>query len=186
MQPSSTNADVDGQEQLASVNAVMSDLLALAFACDITRVASVQFTGSVGYTVFNSLGQNMGHHDMTHEAGQNDAVDAAMIYTMERFGALLAALRATPEGDGNLLDNSCVLLSSDCSSGLTHSTFDQPVIVAGGGGGALRYPGVHYRSASEENTSDILLACLKTLCPDASEVGGGIGRSTTPLSAILT
>lgn len=186
MQPSETNADIDGKEQLASVNAVMSELLALAFACDITRVASVQFTGSVGFTVFDALGQNMGHHDMTHEAAQNDAVDAATIYTMERLGELLAALRATPEADGNLLDNSCVLVSSDCSSGLTHSTFDQPVIVAGAGGGALKYPGVHYRSPSEENSSDILLACLQTLCPTASEVGGGIGRSTTPLSAILT
>ena len=102
-----------------------------------------------------------------------------------RRAELLAALRNTPEGNGNVLDNSCVLLSSDASSGLTHSTFDQPVIVAGGGGGALRYPGLHYRSPSQENTSDILLACLKTVCPDATEVGGGIGRSTTPLSAIL-
>jgi hypothetical protein len=185
LQPSETNADIDGQEQLISVNQVMSDLLALAFACDITRVASVQFTGSVGYTVFNDLGQNMGHHDMTHEAGQNEAVDASTIYAMARFADLLAALRNTPEGAGNVLDNSCVLVSSDCSSGLTHSTFDQPIIVAGAGGGALKYPGVHYRSPNSENTSDILLACLRSVCPEASEVGGTLGYSSTPLSAIL-
>ncbi|PRQ05252.1 hypothetical protein ENSA7_47020 [Enhygromyxa salina] len=184
-QPSETNADIDGQEQLISVNQVMSDLLALAFACDITRVASVQFTGSVGYTVFNDLGQNVGHHDMTHEAGQNEAVDAATIYAMARFADLLAALRNTPEAAGNLLDNSCALVSSDCSSGLTHSTFDQPIIVAGSGGGALKYPGVHYRSPSSENSSDVLLACLRTVCPEASEVGGSLGYSNTPLSAIL-
>jgi hypothetical protein len=163
----------------------MSDLLALAFSCDITRVASVQFTGSVGYTVFSDIGQNMGHHDMTHEAARNDQVDASTIYTMERLAYLLAALRNTPEGNGNLLDNSCVLVSSDCSSGLTHSTFDQPVIVAGAGGGALKYPGVHYRSPNGENTSDILLACLKSVCPEATEVGGGLGYSNTPASAIM-
>jgi hypothetical protein len=185
MQPSETNSDIDGQESLISVNQVMSDLLALAFSCDITRVASVQFSGSVGFTVFNDLGQNMGHHDMTHEAGLNDNVDAATIYTMDRFATLLAALRNTPEAGGNLLDNSCVLLSSDCSSGLTHSTFDQPIIVAGAGGGALKYPGVHYRSANSENTSDILLACLKSVCPGAGEVGGTLGYSNTPLSAIM-
>lgn len=184
-QPGETNADIDGQEQLTSVNQVMSQLLALAFSCDITRVASVQFTGSVGYTVFSDLGQNVGHHDMTHEAGRNEEVDASTIFTMTRFAELLAALRNTPEGDGNLLDNSCVLVSSDCSSGLTHSTFDQPIIVAGAGGGALRHPGIHYRSQNGENTSDILLACLKTVCPEATQVGGDIGLSTTPLSAIL-
>ncbi|PRP92349.1 hypothetical protein ENSA5_49800 [Enhygromyxa salina] len=185
VQPSETNTDIDGQEPLISVNEVMSDLLALAFACDLTRVASVQFTGSVASTVFSDLGQNMGHHDMTHEAAQNEAIDASTIYTMERLAYLLSALRDTPEGNGNLLDNSCVLVSSDCSSGLTHSTFDQPIIVAGGGGGALKYPGVHYRSPKRENTSDILLACLQSVCPGASEVGGTLGHSSSPLSAIL-
>ncbi len=184
-QPGQTNDDIDGKEQLTAVNNVMSDLLALAFSCDITRIASVQFTGSVGFTVFSDLGQNMGHHDMTHAAAQNEAVDATTIYTMERFAYFLAALRNTPEGDQNVLHNSCVLLSSDCSSGLTHSTFDQPVIVAGAGGGALKYPGIHYRSPNSENTSDILLACLKTVCPTATQAGGGLGLSTTPATAIL-
>lgn len=183
-QPSQTNADVDGQEPLIAVNAAMSQLLALAFSCDITRVASVQFTGSVGYTVFNDLGHDLGHHDMTHAGAENERVDQATIYTMARLADFLAALRDTPEGGGNLLDQSCVIVSSDCSTGLTHRTFDQPVIVAGGGGGAL-VPGIHYRSPSSENTSDILLACLQTVCPEATQVGGGIGLSNTPLTAIL-
>jgi hypothetical protein len=184
-QPSETNTDNNGVEPLIAVNNVMSDLLALAFSCDITRVASVQFTGSVGFTVFTDLGQNVGHHDMTHDGNANEAVDASTIYAMERLAYLLAALRNTSEGAGNVLDNSCVLVSSDCSSGLTHSTFDQPIIVAGAGGGALRYPGIHYRSPNGENTSDILLACLRTVCLEASEVGGTLGYSNTPLTAIM-
>ncbi|MEM6292063.1 MAG: DUF1552 domain-containing protein [Myxococcota bacterium] len=185
-QEGQTNDDLDGQEQLEAVNAAMSRLLALAFACDITRVGSIQFTGSVGYTVFNMLGLDRGHHDLTHEAAQNDAVDQATIYTVSQFAVLLDALRALPEGDGNVLDNSCVLLGSDASSGLTHSTFDQPCIVAGGGGGSLKHPGVHYRSANGENTSDILLSCLQSVDPTATEAGGGIGLSTTPCTAILS
>lgn len=184
-QPGETNADIDGNEPLEAVNAVMSDLLALAFSCDITRVASVQFTGSVGFTVFNPLGQNMGHHDMTHDALRNEDVDAATIYTMQRFAYLLAALRNTMEGEGNLLDNSCVLLGSDASSGLTHSVYDQPCIVAGKGGGVLAYPGVHYRSPNSENSANILLSVLRTVCPEASEVGGTLGHTTSDVSAIM-
>ena len=180
-----TNDDVEGQEQLESVNAVMCELLAIAFACDITRVGSIQFTGSVGYTVFNMLGLDRGHHDLTHDAGQNEAVDQATIFTMGQFAVLLETLKNTPEGAGNVLDNSCILLGSDAAAGLTHSVFDQPCIVAGGGGGALVHPGVHYRSASGENTSDILLSCLQTVDPSATAAGGDLGLSTTPCSAIL-
>jgi len=184
LQPNQDNEDIDGSEQLAEVNAVMSDLLALAFRCDITRVASVQFSGSVAYTVFSELGQSMGHHEMTHDSTQNENVDQATIYTIGQFAYLLEALKNTDEGGLNLLDNSCLLLSSDAASGLTHSVFDQPCIVAGGGGGALVHPGIHYRSPSAENNSDILLACLQTTCPTATSAGGGIGQSTTPLSAL--
>lgn len=172
-------------EPLEAVNRAMSDLLALAFACDITRVASIQFTGSVGYTVFSSIGLTQGHHDMTHEASQNENVDLATIFTMQQFAYFLETLMNTQEGDFNLLHNSCVLLSSDASSGLTHSVFDQPCIVAGAGGGVLKTPGVHYRSPNGENNSDILLSCLLTVDPTATSAGGDIGLSTTPCSAIM-
>lgn len=184
-QTTQANDEVGGNEPLAEVNRAMSDLLALAFACDITRVASVQFSGSVGYTVFHMLGQSMGHHDMTHEAGQNEAVDASTIETMRMLATLLESLALTPEGAGSLLDNSVVFASSDASSGLTHFVTDMPIVVAGGGGGALTHPGVHIRSDGG-NTSDVLLACARTVCPELPEIGGGPGRSTTPVSGLMS
>lgn len=179
------NDDIEGQEQLEAVNRAMSDLIVMAFACDVTRIASVQFTGSVGYTVFNTVGASSGHHDLTHDGGQNDMVDATTVFTMQQLAYLLEALQASTEGAGNLLDNSVLLASSDASSGLTHSTDDMPIVVAGGGGGTLVHPGIHYRSPSGENTSDILLAILKSVVPEATEVGSENGYSNTPLAALL-
>jgi hypothetical protein len=184
-EPTEANEDFEGKEPLEETNRIMSDLLALAFACDITRVASIQFTGSVGYTVFHMLGQNRGHHDMSHDSAENEAIDASTIKTVEQFAYLLERLMEIPEGATNVLHNSCLLLSSDASSGLTHSVFDQPCIVAGAGGGRLVHPGVHYKSPNRENNADILLSCLLSVDPTATEAGGGIGRSTTPCSAIL-
>ncbi len=181
--PGQGNDDAGGQEPLEAVNQVMADLLALAFACDITRVASVQFSGSVGATVYHMLGQSMGHHDMTHQSGQNEAVDQATIVTMRMLASLLEALAATPEGAGSVLDNSALFASSDASSGLTHAVTDMPIIVAGGGGGGLVHPGIHHRSEGG-NTSDILLTCAQTVCPELTAIGGGPGRSTTPVSAL--
>ncbi len=184
MQPVNENGDFEGKEPLDEVNTIMADLLVEAFKCDITRIASYQYTGSVGYTVFHMLGQSMGHHDMTHDTNLNDSVDAATIHTVEAFAYLLKRLKETPEGDGNLLDNSCLILGSDAASGYTHDVFDQPCIVAGKGGGALKHPGIHYRSPSKENTSDILLACLQSVVPEATQVGSDIGLSTTPLAQL--
>ncbi len=182
--PVEENQDFEGKEPLDAVNQIMCDLLVEAFRCDLTRVASIQYTGSVGYTVFHMLGQSMGHHDMTHDTAMNEAVDQSTIHTMKAFAYLLERLKAASEGDGNLLDNSCVLLGSDASSGYTHDVFNQPCIVAGRGGGALKHPGIHYRSPNKENTSDILLACLQTCVPEATQAGGDLGLSTTPLAAI--
>ena len=182
--PVNENSDFEGKEPLDEVNQIMADLLVEAFRCDITRIGSYQYTGSVGYTVFHMLGQSMGHHDLTHDTNFNDAVDATTVHTIEAFGYLLKRLKETPEGDGNLLDNSCLILGSDAASGYTHDVFNQPCIVAGKGGGALKHPGINYASPSKENTSDILLACLQSVVPEATQIGGDIGLSTTPCAAI--
>jgi hypothetical protein len=183
--PGQTNDDVNGQEPLLAVNEAMNELIRLAFVCDVTRVVSLQFTGSVGYTVFDMVGTNVGHHDLTHDGTQNETVDQTTIVTMGALANLLEKLMNQTEGAGNLLDSSCVFVGSDASSGLTHSVFDMPIIVAGGGGGRLKHPGVFYRSQSGEDTSDILLACLQTVVPDATEVGGDTGYSNTPCAALL-
>ena len=56
-----------------------------------------------------------------------------------------------------MLDNCAILASSDMSDGKAHNITDYPILVAGKGGGFLKYPGVHYRVASAENTSKALL-----------------------------
>jgi hypothetical protein len=100
-------ADAAGQRQRATSRArsrstrstrSWSTCSSFAFKCDITRVASFQYTGSVGYTVFHMLGQAMGHHDMTHDTAQNDLVDAATDPHHRRVrGYLLKRLKETTE-----------------------------------------------------------------------------------------
>ena len=56
-------------------------------------------------------------------------------WEMKLFAGLLAAMKAVPEGEGTLLDNSMVVFLSECSDGDTHSHEDLPVLVAGRAGG---------------------------------------------------
>lgn len=184
-QPTETNTDVNGLEPIVPVNDAMIDLLVHAFACDLTRVASYMLCGGVAHTVFHFLGSLDEHHNLSH-----DATDAAgklercITWCVAQFAKLCERLRATPEGSGNLLDNSCLLLGSDCSEGWSHSIDDMCIIVAGGGGGALRRPGGHLRSKTRRNLSDVLLTCVRTIAPVPS-IGSAEMRSTSVVSEIM-
>ena len=105
---------------------------------------------------------------------------------MEQFAHMLETLKAIPEGDGNLLDSCCILASTDTSDGRGHSIDDYPILVAGRAGGALKYPGIHYRSTSGENTSKVLLSLVRAMGLQLNEFGGGGGRVSDSLSAIET
>jgi Protein of unknown function (DUF1552) len=179
-----TFPDQNRQEQLEPKMKAMSDLIAMALACDQTRVFSVMFSGSVGSTVFWQVGASGGHHDLTHdEPGDQPLVHASTIFTMKELAVLLAALKGIPEGAGNVLDNCVVLASSDVADGREHSIEDYPIVVAGGGGGYLKHPGVHYRS-SGENTSMVLLSVLRAAGLPITEFGDKGGHVTTGCSAI--
>jgi hypothetical protein len=182
----SSFADMAGKEQLADKTKAMSDLLAIALACNQTRVFSMMFTGSVAGTVFWPVGLTGGHHDLTHnEPGLQPQVQASTVYTMQMFATLLTSLKAIPEGAGNVLDSCAILASTDTSDGRFHSVRDYPILVAGRGGGFLKYPGIHYRSPTgSESTSTVLLTVLRAAGTKLDTVGAAGGLSTVSCGAI--
>jgi hypothetical protein len=186
----------NGKEPLEERTKVMSDLVALAFACDLTRVFSMMYSGPTAGTVFWEVGATAGNHGLTHdEPAPQPIVHACVVFTMQCFADLVTALKNTPEGAGNVLDNSVILASSDVSDGQAHSVTDYPLVVAGKGGGFLKYPGVHYKSATAENASTAVLSALRAagVTDDPmtspagtpiSKFGGGAGLATTSCAGI--
>jgi hypothetical protein len=176
--------DDGGREQIEARMRVMSELVAMSLACDLTRVFSIMFSGSVGGTVFWQVDVDQGHHQLTHdEPGDQPQVHATTVYTMRQFAILLEALKALPEGDGNLLDNTAILASSDVAEGLAHSIDDYPILIAGRGGGYFKYPGIHYRSDGE-NTTQVLLSMLHAAGLERNDFGLEGGHVTQTCSAI--
>ena len=174
-----------GRDQITEISQVMSSLLAMALACDQTRVFSNMFSGSVSYTPYSMVGASDGHHGLTHdEPGDQPVVHAITTYIVEQFAGMLDALRNVTEGDGNLLDSCVILASSDTADGRGHTIDDYPILVAGKGQGALAHPGVHFRSAGQ-NTSRVLLSLLQAMDLPYTEFGEGGGHVTTPCSEIL-
>nr|MBA3499061.1 DUF1552 domain-containing protein [Deltaproteobacteria bacterium] len=182
--PTETNADVAGKEPMEAVSHAMSDLLVYAFACDLTRVASYMLSPGVGFSVYP--GDTEEQHIMSHDpVGSAVQLNKTIIWNVAQYAYLLERLKATTDGAGNLLDNSCVLLGSDCSEGWSHSIKNMCVLVGGGGGGALKTPGTHVRSTANRNLSDVLLTCVRTVAPEITEIGSREMKSTTPVAEIL-
>ncbi|HYO93856.1 MAG TPA: DUF1552 domain-containing protein [Polyangiaceae bacterium] len=176
-----------GGEDVKGRNEVMSDLLALTLACDLTRIFSVHFSGAFGHTIFAQAdpGIRTGHHDMSHkEAGDQPLMHKSTVFTMQQLTYLLLKLKDTPDSDGrSILDNMVLLASSDVADGKAHSFTNYPIIVAGGGSGYLKNPGIHYKSPAE-NTSNVLLTVLRAAGSSKTSVGTLKGISNTPCTAI--
>lgn len=184
-EPTERNIDSNGREPMENVSRVMIDLLVMAMQCDLTRVASYMLSPGVGHSVYHWLGTLEEQHSMSHDpVGFATAFEQTIVWNIEQFAYLVDKMANTPDGAGTLLDNSCVLLGSDCSEGWSHAIDNMPVIVAGGGGGMLRQPGGHLR-LQDRNLSDVLLTCAKTAAPEITSIGSAEMLSTTPVSEIM-
>lgn len=180
--PLTEYADVEGRPQLSARNRAMCDLLAMAFACDQTRVFGHWFSDPVSDVLFD--GASAGHHSLTHnESGDQPEVHAITVQVMEEFAYLVEKLASIPESDGTLLDNCVILATSEVSEGQLHAVDDVPIVIAGSGCGALK-TGYHYRSYTQENVSEVMLSIVRAMDIPAASFGEDDGEATDGLSDI--
>jgi hypothetical protein len=175
--------DGNTTHQYEQAHQLFANLMAVAFACDMTRVFSMQFSGSVANPIYKSVGLSSGSHTLSHD-GDESQNHAMQVFTMKNLANLLEALKNTPEGSGNLLDQSVVYATTDIDNAFVHEEDDMPVLIAGRGGGSLPSAGIHYRS-SGRNASDVLLTVLKAAGTGVTSVGSGTGASSSAISDLL-
>lgn len=193
-----THVNSGNPEPNIITNQVMAELIAYAFVCDVTRVASFLFKKFVSATTFNDADPPIfgAHHASSHNGPNNQNYIDGIAYQLARLSDVLQIFQNTTEFDGsNLLDSTIVYASTDCSTGASHSIARMPIILAGTGRGYLKSPGIHYQGSpwngnhtspnGTGNTSDVLLTCLRAFDPDAPSVGGGAPYSETPLTDVV-
>jgi hypothetical protein len=190
-----TDPEVEGvlkdtkSEAPDNVNETMSDLLSLAFACDLTRAASVVFTLPAAHVYYRHLGDDMNddfHDTICHlDAGDSSSqmrVHRGVIYAMECFAALLQKMQDLREGDQSLLESSLIYATSCTSWGKTHAKDEWPVLLAGRAGGAL--PGNLHVRAEGQNLSQILFSMANLFGANVTELGANEGLVTTGVSGV--
>lgn len=175
--------DMASNEQILEKNKAMSDLMALALSCGLTRAFSVLYATCGSGAVFWMVGATDGQHYMNHtEPAPYSKQQGAMVFTMQQLGYFLERLKSTPDGAGNLLDNCSILVGTEHAEGWTHSQEDMPVLICGKGGGRLR-GNYHYRQPGG-NLSRALLTSLRGAGLPITEFGYEQGHVADPIAEL--
>jgi len=141
---------------------LMFDLQILAFQADITRVITFQLTREQSNRTYPDIGVPDPHHPTSHHG--NDPVKVAKIakintYHVSLFSEFLQRMKATPDGDGSLLDHSIYLYGSGMGNPSLHDHENLPVLVAGGAATGLK-GGRHIRYEKGTSLANVHLTLL--------------------------
>jgi hypothetical protein len=156
---------------------LLMDLQVIAFQSDITRVSTLMFARELSNTVFPETTIRDPFHNLSHHSndrGNMDRFAQLNTYHMTKFAYFVDKLKATPDGDGSLLDHSIVLYGSSLSDGNQHNFSPLPIVLAGGGSGQVK-GGRHLRFPKDTHMSNLLLAVLDKLGTKLETFGDSTG-----------
>jgi hypothetical protein len=120
---------------------LMSDLIVLAYQCDLTRVITFMTGREQSGMTYPQIGVADAHHPISHHQQEPEKVaKVAKInaYHVKMFSSLLEKMKATPDGDGTLLDHVTMMYGAGIADSNAHATSDIPVVLVGGGAGHLK------------------------------------------------
>jgi len=138
---------------MPQISKLQIDLLVHSFVADFARIATLQYTNSVGQARMRWLGISEGQHDLSHEPDNNaeaqDKLTRINRWYCEQLAYLAKRLAETPEpdGDGSLLDHTLIVWTNELGKGNSHTLDNIPFVLVGNGlgfkmGRSLKYPRV--------------------------------------------
>jgi len=139
--PSLQEGVADQNDNVPRLSRMQIDLLVNSFVNDMARVATLQYTKSVGSARMNWLNINDGHHGLSHEPDKDSVAQEKLIKINKWFcGELLyltQKLANTPEpgGEGSMLDHTLVVWTNELGKGNSHTLDNIPFVLVGGGFG---------------------------------------------------
>ncbi len=138
-------------EDLREHAKLMCDLIAIAFQTDKTRVATLLLARDLSALYYPFLEVREGHHSASH-SNLSDGYERISRFHLSQLAYLASKLDSMPEGDGTVLDNSCLMFLSNMWAGRKHDNSRLPLVLAGGLGGTLETGrSLNYLAAGDGN-----------------------------------
>jgi hypothetical protein len=165
---------------------LMYDLQWLAFQADLTRVFTMMLGRELVGRAYPELGVPESHHGLSHH--RDDPVNLAKLtkintYHIELLTHFLEKLKATPDGDGTLLDHVLLLYGAGLSNPNEHAHTDLPLLLLGGAGGLQG--GRHLQYPKGTPMMNLLLAMMDRVGVRVEKYGDSSGRlDLGPLSGV--
>jgi hypothetical protein len=171
--PVPEGAPADFEEHLE----LMLDLQLVAMQSDLTRVITFMLGKEQSARPYPQIGVPEAHHPLSHHNDQPELIERMSRinrYHAELFAKYLEKLRATPDGDGSLLDNMTILYGSGISNSTRHSGDNLPLLVMGGGAGTLR-GGQHLHYEGEPGMANLLVTLMDKMGVHVDHIGASTG-----------
>ena len=159
---------------------LLFDLQILAYRADITRISTLMLAQELNNDTFPATNIREGFHNLSHHSNVRSNMDRFAelnAYHHGMFAYFLEKLKATQDGDGNLLDHSLVLWGSGMSDSNQHNHTPLPMILAGKASGSMK-GGRHVRLAQLTTHSNLLLTILDKAGVPQEKVGDSTGLLT--------
>jgi hypothetical protein len=143
----------DDNDEMPKLSKLQIELLVNSFAADFARVATLQYTNSVGMARMRWIGVDEGHHELSHHEDSKeesqDKLTRINKWYCEQMAYLAQRLAETPEpgGEGSLLDNTTIVWTNELGKGNSHTLDNIPFVLVGNGlgfkmGQSLKLPKV--------------------------------------------
>ena len=157
---------------------LMSNMMAIAFQADQTRIITFLMTREGSSRPYRELGIPDGHHPLTHHRNQADLMDKVRLintYHIQQFAGFVEKMKATQEGDGNLLDNCMLIYGAGLSDPNAHLHEDLPTIMVGKGGNYFK-TGRRVMARRETPMCNLFLTMMDRMGAPVDDFGDANGR----------
>src|SRR5690349_2413732 len=158
--------------------ALMLGLQLLALQSDLTRVVSFMISKEQSPRPYPQIGVPEAHHPLSHHNNIPELIEKMSKinrYHAELFAKYLAKLKATPDGDGSLLDHMIILYGAGISNSNAHSGDNLPQMLVGGGAGKWK-GGRHLKYANKPSQANLLMTIMDKMEYPVEKVGGSNGK----------
>ncbi|MCB9753685.1 MAG: DUF1552 domain-containing protein [Myxococcales bacterium] len=155
--------NIKNNDRFPELGQLQMDLLVMALACDLTRVASIMWSHALSSVVHTWLGHTEVHHTISHfgDGASNDQLVAINAWYSARLSELITRLKAVPEGDGTLFDRVVICCGSELGKGQPHYNSPIPFVLAGSCGGYFA-TGRHLDFAGASH-NDLLISLMHAM-----------------------
>jgi hypothetical protein len=159
---------------------LLYDLQLLAYQSDLTRVITFMYGREQTGRPYPQIGIPEPHHPLTHHQNDPEKLEKCtriQTYHVKLFADYLEKLRATPDGDGSLLDHVILLFGGGISNSDRHTHGPLPTLLLGGGGGSIK-GGRHLVYPDDTPLTNLQLTLLDKMGVPADALGDSTGRFT--------